>query len=921
MARCADRCSCKTFGTGFKVLWSVLLLGTTYLCSGFPHPIEGGSDRFIRRYFREEGLNSHNIFIVTQDRDGFIWLGTEGGLIRYDGNHFRRFGHPNATSLGDNHVYAICEDQEGFLWLGTRSGSVCRFDKETQSFRSWQLLTRQATGTELNKIYAVVADTEGVIWAGTMVGLERFEPEKDGFVPHPLASAEDAPGTRDAVTWLYLSPRRPELLWVCTANNGLKCLDRSSGNLRHYVSGRSRPNSLLSNTVLSIVESPRDQYWICTDRGLNRLDLKTGRMEAISSREGLPGDRLSDRTFCAAADRLGRIWVGTMGAGLRVYSAEGALLQTHQHDADRVGSLSNNHVNHLFVDRSNLVWVGTVWGLNQIPADEPAVRVLRHVPYQERSLSNNWINDMAQDGRGDLWIATDNGLNRLERSGGGIRRYLQGSGGMGESSFRVCRCVYVDFDGRVWTGTSTGLLRLGETGEADLSFVHDGGDGRSLSHSAVNSIMRDSRGRLWVGTQIGLNLMVDESGAFARFFDRPELMGEWYKNSFSSMVEDRRGNLWFGTAGGGLYRYREGTFSHYLHSREDVHSLPGDQIFDMLCDGEGRLWVAGSGGLCLWQGAGRFDRFRIGEEGLSVVAMAQGGEGRLWLAGPEQLLRFNPLSRQIEAGLDLSRFGIYEASPSALVQTKEAGLFLGGLDGMIAINGEQGFSGQRELTLAVSELQLLGSGGLHISVKGSGKPMGLKSGDFPLTIRYTVLDCSEGGAIRFAYRLVSRGEEEWVDMGGTRELTLTDLESGHYRFELKARRLYQDWNAPRVVLRLEVVPPVWDRLWFRGSSAAFLALLGFWVHVQRLRRIRRKLKMDSALDRFLSTRGVSPREMEIIGLIIKNRSNLEIAGKLGISLSTVKNHLHNIYCKLNVRNRIQLISMVQDVQKHASKED
>ena len=877
---------------------------------------KGGSQSAFRHFFKDDGLLSHSIFAIAQDSQGFIWLGSEGGLIRYDGERFAVYHHDadDDNSLSENHVFSICEDHEGFLWLGTRSGGVCRFDKHTERFVRYMHRPGRDSRIGHNNVYSVISDDQGRIWAGTMVGLERFEPEKDGFVPHPLASAEDAPGTRDAVTWLYLSPRRPELLWVCTANNGLKCLDRSSGNLRHYVSGRSRPNSLLSNTVLSIVESPRDQYWICTDRGLNRLDLKTGRMEAISSREGLPGDRLSDRTFCAAADRLGRIWVGTMGAGLRVYSAEGALLQTHQHDADRVGSLSNNHVNHLFVDRSNLVWVGTVWGLNQIPADEPAVRVLRHVPYQERSLSNNWINDMAQDGRGDLWIATDNGLNRLERSGGGIRRYLQGSGGMGESSFRVCRCVYVDFDGRVWTGTSTGLLRLGETGEADLSFVHDGGDGRSLSHSAVNSIMRDSRGRLWVGTQIGLNLMVDESGAFARFFDRPELMGEWYKNSFSSMVEDRRGNLWFGTAGGGLYRYREGTFSHYLHSREDVHSLPGDQIFDMLCDGEGRLWVAGSGGLCLWQGAGRFDRFRIGEEGLSVVAMAQGGEGRLWLAGPEQLLRFNPLSRQIEAGLDLSRFGIYKFSHSSLILDEEERLAIGGLDGLAILDTRQPLPARDNAPLVLTGFRMSASSGRERPLRlPTDAPMHLDRNDFPLILRYGILDYAEPVRSRFAYRLRSREGGEWIEVGSTRELTLMNPGAGDYVFEIRSRQENLVWSKPTVLLRFSVIPPFWQTLWFRALLLVCLFLLGLLWHRTRIRRMIGKIKSEASLELFLSKRGISAREMELIQLIILGRTNLQIADELYLSHSTVKNHVYNIFRKLKLTNRAQLIAMVQNL--------
>lgn len=882
-------------------------------------------NRSFRHFFKGDGLNSHSVFVITQDRDGFMWFGTEAGLVRYDGDRFTVYNlDPNdKKTVNENHVFSIYEDRSGVLWVGTRSRGIYRFYKSSKSFVKMQMdKAGKPEDTCQNMVYSIIEDSEGVVWAGTMCGLNRFNTESNRFENYPLPNPAFTGHEQDSITWLFESLYHPELLWIATANNGLKCLDKKNGNVKHYVNDQTKPNSLSSNTVLSIAESPQNIYWICTNLGINRLDFLNGQIHMLRNKSEIPGETLTDRTFSVTPDHLGNLWVGTMGGGLRVVKSDGWVLEQFQHDPNFSGSLSNNHINHVYIDRSNLVWVGTIWGLNRYNPNQPIIQVSRHLPYVPNSLSNNWINDIAADHRGDLWIATDNGLNCLNRERGEINRYLYSEDLNIEAEGAVCRSVYHDHDESIWVGTSTGLVHVKKEEGEHLNFVHQDGNLQSLSHSTVNSILRDSHNTLWVGTQIGLNRMSGQNGLFERFFDQPSVIGEWYKNSFLNMLEDHSGMLWFGTHGGGLYRYKKGQFDHFLHNKDLPSSIPSDEITDLLCDKDGRVWIASRAGLSLWLGEDRFEHFQLTEGSFEAVALAEGYDGRLWVASPDQLLKYNPILRKIEVCLEMSQFGIYEFSPSAMSIADDGLLYLGGFDGMATIDTKQTFSDPKEAKVVITDIDLLGQNKSVISASNKKKDkLFLRAGDFPLVIRFNALDYTEIYHYSYAYRLTTNEKDKWIDIGSTHELTLLELGAGSYRLEVKTKREHHDWTQAQTLLNIVIIPPFWKTWWFWGIIFLFLAYISVRWHQTRIRRIVHKLKTESALKEFWLKLGMSPREIELIDLIIKGRTNQQIADELYLSLSTIKNHVYNIYRKLNINNRVQLISMVQNVDHQIQAEE
>lgn len=878
---------------------------------------DGQNNRSFRRFFKRDGLSSDVVCAITQDRDGFIWLGTYGGLIRYDGDRFTVFQHEpdNEQSLRDNVVFTICEDRKGRLWLGSRSGNINRFDKYSGTFDHWNV--NQTGDPAPNRILTIIKDGDDVIWAGSMRGLKRFNEAQNCFDHFPLSQTVGSEKEVDSISYLYESARKPHLLWIATVNNGIKCLDRKTGEISHFYRHPEKKETLSSNIVFSIVEIKEDVYLICTDQGLNRLDLLTGRIETVPYNPTDTTQHLASLTYRLTPDRTGNLWVGTLGSGMWQIRPTGQILDHFQHDPAFNSSLSNNSVQTIFIDRSNLIWVGTVWGLNRYNPEEPVIQVSQNLPHHANSLSNNWIYDIVQDAGGDLWLATENGVNSINRGNGQITRFLYTSELKDDSTSSVCHCVFPDRDGSIWAGTITGLVHFSKTEGKSIRYLHQDDNPQSLSQSRINSIFRDSKNNLWVGTQVGLNRMSDERGVFERFLDQPDVIGDWFSNSFSSIVEDHSGAIWFGTQGGGLYRYQKGNFEHHVHNQENPTSLPNNIIWDLLCDRNGRVWITTSKGMALWLGGDRFERFQIREEITPIIGITEEKEGNLWLTGEDFLVRYNPLLRRVDVCLDVSQFKIYEFSPSAISYIGDGQLYLGGRDGMAYINTEQSFPISPEPQVVITDLRLAGRNRLRGRIPDPNEPLVLTEDDFPLSIRFNALDFSEMNRYRYAYRLSPRSKNDWIDIGTTHELTLLELGVGAHQLEVKSKREHDAWTDSKILLKIDIAPPFWKTWWFQGLIIMLFFTLVFGWHRTRIKRIVRNLHTESALRGYWLKNGITQREMELIDLIIKGRSNQQIADELYLSLSTVKNHVYHIFKKLNINNRVQLISMVQAVDQQA----
>lgn len=866
----------------------------------------------FKHYMNAPGIKGDNVFNIFQDREGFIWVGTDKGLNRFDGREFINYHHDpsDPSSLSNNLVFSICEDQSGRLWIGTRDGGINVFDKKRERFRSYTHDPDDPDSILSNNIYRVLVDSLGNIWIGSMGGLDRFDPVTEAFEHVPTGGNGNGQPDFDSIVWLYESESRPGLLWISTYKKGLKLLDIREGILKSFMVENGDPRSIPSDIVLYTLEDNQGYLWVGTDQGICRYDYSSRSFTRFQNELLSPGYEKYNYFFTLAIDQSNRIWGGTANWGIQLFHPDGQPIKRILHQPDFEKGLTHNHINHIFVDRQGMIWIGTLWGLNSYNPLQEKVGILKHLPRQPESLSANLVHDIIEDRQGHLWIATANGLNHHNPSNGDFTHYLHIPYQKDAPKNNATLCVFEDTDGTIWAGTESGLLHLNLQAKEFVNYSGQMNREDSLSNLDVLSVYRDSGGDLWVGTRIGLNRMIARGPEFERFFDHPEVIGEWFKNTFSSIAEDDRGRVWFGTEGGGLYFYENDRFTRFSADPRDPESLPSDFIYDLQLDDRGNLWIATGAGLCMFKEPDRFHRFKLSGDPTRIDSFIQSKDGDLWLGSDDRLLRFDPHKKDFTIISNIKSFGVHEFSKGAACCTGEGELYFGCMDGLMRFHPSDLKSPRKAPPLVITGLKYFGkSPEKQIGFSEKDNVVVIRRGLFPMNIEFNALDLTGDQSYHFAYQL-SPGED-WIDIGTKHDLTLHSLKPGKFFFKVRYRRPGAEWNQPQVLLKVVVLPAFWQKLWFKLLIlCVFVFLFSLW-HIQRVKGVRKKLSSQTAREKYFISKDISSREREVIDRIIAGKSNQAIADELYISLSTVKNHVYNIYQKLKINSRMQLMSLFQ----------
>jgi diguanylate cyclase (GGDEF)-like protein len=814
----------------------------------------------FERLSLEQGLSQTSVLCVFQDRQGYMWFGTEDGLNRYDGYAFKTYKYDpfDAGSLPNNMVWAIVEDRSGDLWLATEGGGVARWDRATDRFVRFG-----QTSTELSsRTRTILAAPDGALWIGTKdAGLARLDPAS-GVLKRYVQDPND-PGSLSHNAVYALLFDRSGRLWVGT-DGGLNRLDPATSRFERFLHDTSRPESLSDDRIRSLFEDRAGRLWIGTYGGLNRLEPNGDRFQQYRHDPANASSLSHDRVRAIFEDNTGRLWVGTDG-GLDLMDRQRSAFARYRHDPTDLAGLGDGNVMSLYQDRGGLLWVGTrSAGVHKW---NPATWSFGHrtkLASEPNGLSEKSVTSFTEDRGGRVWIGTlGGGLHTMDRLTGELSRYTgKAAAGLGDRVMALAS----DAEGSLWIGTmDQGLGRLNPTTHELRRFRHDASDPKSLGADAVMALGVDSVGDLWVGTYgAGLNRYDASTGAFSRYRHDPAKPTSISADIVTSLAEDPSGALWLGTDGGGLNRFdrRSGEFRHFKHDPNDPKSLGSDTVFSLRVDAAGRLWVGTRGaGLALLEarsGASTSFRHFTQREGLAndvVYGILPDGDGNLWLSTNNGLSRFDPRAERFKNydashGLQSNEFNF-----GAHYRSASGELFFGG------VNGFNAFSPQRLVTNTnVPPVVLTSFLKLNRPAK-TARPLSqldridLGHRDDVVTFEFAALDYAAPQRNRYAYRLEGF-DPEWIEQGGVRRVTYTNLEPGSYRFRVRASNNDGVWNEAGLNLGLSVEAPPWRRWWAYVGYVLLLgvSLLGF-VRVQQ-RRLAREAEYSRRLEHEVEERTV-----------------------------------------------------------------
>ena len=830
-----------------------------------------------------EGLSQSAVSCIIQDRQGFLWIGTQDGLNRYDGYSFKVFrpdpSDPN--SISDGWINALYQDQRGQIWIGTRQGGVNVYDPGTGKITRYLHDPGAPNSLISNRVQALYQDDLGRIWIGTAQGLDRYSPARNGFEHYNLSTPSLPDSISDNVTALYEDSRG--ILWVGTSV-GLSRYDRRSDVFVQYPGDFGGEGGSSSSVVHALQEDARMRLWIGTDHGLYVFDPATGQHSQYRHSPEDPGSLSSDAVQVIFMDRSHTPWIGT-SEGLDQFNASSGQFVHYQHDPSLGFSLGSNVVTAIHESADGVLWVGTYGaGLDKSYRGQYRFGYLFRQPELPTGLSGNLVRKISVDNSGVVWISTlDGGLNALDPDTAQVTHYQHDSANPGSLMSNEIRAAIRDEAGSLWVGSSLGLDRLDLGAEAFVHFRPDPQDSGQLAGAPVNDILETRDGQIWIGTELGLDRYDRQAGAFQHYRPRAGNPDSLSGYEIVELYEDRSGILWVGTFNDGLNRFHPETdgFTRYQHQIDDPLSLSNDSILAIHQDARGTLWVGTSGG-----GLNRFDpetgsfRHFLEADGLPnnvVYGILEDDAGYLWLSTNRGLSRFDPIQEifrnyTVSDGLQGDEF-----SPNACARDAAGSLYFGGVNGLTVFDPDEIVDSTHVPAIVLLALTQDGR-----SIAADAAPEMIQE----VTLRwpsnyfefdFAALSYAQPEENRYAY-ILEGFETDWHFIGNEHKGQYTNIPGGSYILRMTGSNQDGLWNETSLQVRVTVIPPVWQTWWFKaGLAVAALALVAtaYRMRVKSVEAYNRQLE-SQVRDRTLEIEQLFEKAKELVVVEERNRLAREL---------------------------------------------
>ena len=739
----------------------------------------------------EDGLPQITVHAVQRTRDGFLWVGTQEGLVRFDGSTFRLYDSSNTPGVEHDNIWALVEDRRGVLWIGTHGGGLT--EMRDGVFRT---LTER-DGLPSNGVRTLHLDRSGALWVGTDGGLARLE---NGQVTtfttqqglphdHVNAIAEDSAGA----------------LLIGTDDGGL--VRFQDGKFAPYLAQQGLPDD-----DVNVVRVDRaGVLWIGTDGGLVRF--QNGVVTRFTRSEGLPHDWVN----ALLQDRDGSLWVATAGGLCRMRAGRFEALTSRD-------GLANDNILALFEDREGRLWLGTAGGGLARLKDGTAATF-----GPPEGLSYSITSAILEDRGGTLWIGT---------YGGGLNRFRDGrwtafstKDGLPDGAITA---LLEDRGGTLWVGTRRGLCRLaGETFQAV-------GAGDAAARAPVRALAEGRDGSLWIGTY-GEGVLRFREGRWSRYGREQGLSHE----SVQAIREDSRGVLWVGTDGGGLNRLEGDRFTPIAQAGDRAHGA-----LSLHETAGGDLWVGTDAGLCRLDG-GRLACFGP-REGLFddvVYQILDDGLGDLWLSCNKGIYRvaqrdLDDLAAGRRKSLTSVAYGRADGMRSvecnggvqpAGWRTRDGALWFPTIEGAVRLDP------RRAVTAGPAPPLILERALVDRREVDPRRAEALPPGRGDLEFHYAALDLGDAHRVRYRYRL-DGFDDDWIDAGARRVAYYTKVPPGRYRFQVTAARTDGAWGHAETAFAFALRPRFTQTPVFY-ALCVLAALLAAWgIYLLRIRSLKAREK-------------------------------------------------------------------------------
>nr|WP_319569818.1 two-component regulator propeller domain-containing protein [uncultured Draconibacterium sp.] len=782
----------------------------------------------------EDELSNPTVKCIFKDSKGFVWIGTNEGLNRFDGSNIilyeKKIGDRN--SLTSNGINTIIEDQNQKLWVGTGSG-LCLYDRKNDNFRAFHKIDERL----LLSVSSLAEDINHNIWIGTSgVGLYKYNEATDSLYSY-MPDHNTTHSISSNFINCILSDKKGRV-WLGT-RAGLDLYDSARNVFLHF----NDKLESLAGPIKALCLDEEGDVWVGTyGKGLFEIAERNENWQFRHFQsEGAQNKLSNNDVLSLMCDDSGNIWVGTENGGLNVLNQKTETIAHYVTDEGDQRSISGNSIWSLYQDKTGIIWIGTYnHGLNIIDDQIEKFEVYQKNIFKPNTLQNNNVTNFSEDADGNILIATD---------GGGIScfntktRCFTEKINNSDLSSKAAIAVLCDSKQRIWVGTWGGGLDV---------FNSSGKKIKNYSLETYNrpgnvlSLLEDKEGNIWVGSaEKGLflyNSLSDELvAASCDSLDFP-LSQRSYINV---MFQDSEGTYWLGLPNGLISMEclnGERYFNAYVHENNDPNSISSSSITAIFEDSGNNLWIGTSDGLNLFdKKSGKFIIYRK-ENGLpnnSINGILEDENGYLWISTLGGISKFNSKRKTFknytkEDGLPSKSFNI-----RSTLKTQSGEFFFGSNKGFVAF-----FPDSIKANTYIPPMCFTG-------FKIFNNPVVIGAKDSPLsknisetseltlthkqtsfTIEFVALNYTHSRKNQYAYKLEGF-DTDWDFVGNKQYANYTNINAGNYIFKVRGSNNEGLWNSEPLQLRIKVLPPIWK------TKVAYILYLLFiiailWVFIRLL---------------------------------------------------------------------------------------
>ncbi|WP_282073932.1 hybrid sensor histidine kinase/response regulator transcription factor [Polaribacter atrinae] len=850
---------------------------------------ESFSSSNVQYLTSDDGLSQNEVTSMLQDSKGFLWIGTRGGLNRYDGSSFKIFQNEigNTNSLNNNSIETLFEDSDGFIWIGTKSNGFTRYNPKLNKFEEFNINKEQPRFLHNKRVVSIAEGFNKDIWLGTFQNGLHIYSQKNNSSISLLKNIKvtDILKSSDNKMWVTTSyglyqytakgklinsffvpnleieftsiveDKKTGLLYLGTWNNGLFEFNLKTEKFKRYYNQNIVKNSKNTNNTYFLFIDKDRTLWVGTwGSSLNKFNLDTKKYSNINLSEfqDKGSAELYGDVLCVYQDKLGVLWFGTNGGGVCKVN------YTHnQFDIldikKKNTNLPNEPVWSIYKDKKQHLWVGFK-GNNNIYYSKTGIDYFKYkLPIAKDETSNRklGVKTILEDKQGNFWIATNHGLYQVDRDKNILSfksMKLRNPNNLQLEQLLKTTILFQSSNGVFWIGTQQNGLRKSVNPGNPLTQEFK----TYLPNERISSVLEDKKGNIWIGTYRGVQLLKPNSKDFIKF---SKILGD--KNSLSSNIiisifEDIKGNIWIGTPNG-LNKVIIKNNNYVFESYQQKDGLPNNYIHSILEDDKNNLWIGTNKGI---------SKFDVNEN-----------------------LFYN---YDINDGLKSNSF-----TENTSLKDKTSKFYFGGIYGLNIFHPDS-IKSKNVPTVVLTGFKIAGQ-----EIKPGEKyndrvilnksieyyqDITLNHNENIFSIDYTALGSQSASS--FSYSIKMEGlDKDWYSANLQKNVIYSNLNDGKYTFKVKAISDEEIIDSPIASLNIEILPPFW-KTWqaFLLYVLAFIGLLYLYRHfINKQSNLQYRLEL-SKLDR--------KKEEELAEM--KTRFFTDIAHEIRTPLSLISGPLETL---------------------------